>query len=580
MSWIISVVAIVMVLSLRGRVQYLEKTVKQLTEGAVIKETVSQASETVNTSVSSQSVSGDETVEQITEIDSPSPSRQDVYVDPLTRFFRWFAVDWLMKIGAILLFLGIGWIVTVVFWDVIGEIGQVSLGLFLGIAILFFGMKRIGQYSSQGSVLLGLGSGVIFFTLFAARTEYDMFSPSIVLVFMFLVAVFVAYVSVTYKNFPVALMGLFLGGIAPLLTDSPTPSVFGLFSYLFVLCLGTLWVVRLTGWRNLTVTAIILYGLYTLPFLFSFSSVISDQGTKILFAILFSSLFFVASILSILYDRKAEVSDFAVSLLNGLILLGWIVSIVPPESRSIVSVLVAIVSSTGAFAVYSLSALREPVYVHALVALVFIGMATAFELSGALLVIAYILEATALILGVYFVVHDSKAVRRASIVILLPVLLSFTSLIRYSMAHELLTADFFVLLLMALMFFLLAPIFLKDEQLSETPQAGMGTFSLIAGSLYALVLIWLALHNILSSDQATTSSLLLYTVIGMVFYVNGKISVSHNQKVSGATLLIFVVGHLLLIDVWGMDVVGRIVTFSIVGALLMSTAFIGKKQDE
>lgn len=580
MSWILSIVAIIMVLSLRGRVQYLEKTVKQLTEGAVIKETVSQTSETTNAPVFSQSVSGDETVEQTTEIDSSSPSRQAVSVDPLTRFFRWFAVDWLMKIGAILLFLGIGWIVTVVFWDAIGEVGQVSLGLFLGIAILFFGMKRIGQYSSQGSVLLGLGAGVTFFTLFAARTTYDMFSPASVLIFMFFVAVFVAYVSVTYKNFPVALMGLFLGGIAPLLTASAVPSVFGLFSYLFVLCLGTLWVVRLTGWRNLTVTAIILYGLYTLPFLFSFSFAVPDQGTKVLFAILFASLFFVASILSVLYDKKAEMADLVVSLINGLILLGWIVSVVSPELRSIAAVLVAIVSSVGAFAVYSLSSLREPVYTHALVAGVFIGMATAFELHGALLTIAYILEATALVLGARFILQESRAVRRSSVVLLLPAMLSFTSLVRYSMAHEFLTADFFVLLLMTLMFFLLAPIFLEDEQSSETSHAGIGTISLIVGSLYALVLVWLVLHNILSSDQATTIALLLYTIIGMVLYVNGKMSAKNNQKVSGTALLIFVVGHLLLIDVWGMDVVGRIVTFSLVGVLLMSTAFIGKKRIE
>lgn len=578
MSWILSIVAIVMAFSLRGRVQYLEKAVKQLTDGSIPKEAVSRVSESENFSASPQSASSDETVQQVTETDAFSPLQHDSYVDPVTRFFRWFAVDWLMKIGAILLFLGIGWIVTVVFWDAIGKVGQVSLGLFLGIAILFFGMKRIEQYGSQGSVLLGLGAGVTFFTLFAARAEYDMFSPAIVLIFMFLVAVFVAYVSVVYKNFPVALMGLFLGGIAPLLTSSAEPSIFGLFSYLFILCLGTLWVVRLTGWRTLTVTAIILYGLYTLPFLLSFSSLDSDQGIKVAFAILFASLFFIASILSVLYDRKAEISDLSVSLINGLILLGWISSIVPSELQSMTAVLVAIVSSVGAFAVYSLSSLREPVYMHALVAAVFIGMATAFELDGAVLTIAYILEATALILGARFVLQSDKAVRRTSIVLFLPVALSFASLMQYSFARELITADFFVLLLMTLMFFLLAPIFSEAENSSETTGVGISIVSLVAGSLYALVLVWLALHNILSSDQATTIALLIYTVVGMILYVNGKMSTKNNQKVSGAALLIFVVGHLLLIDVWGMDVMGRIVVFSLVGMLLMSTAFIGKKK--
>jgi hypothetical protein len=37
-----------------------------------------------------------------------------------------------------------------------------------------------------------------------------------------------------------------------------------------------------------------------------------------------------------------------------------------------------------------------------------------------------------------------------------------------------------------------------------------------------------------------------------------------------------VVLRLLLIDVWQMDLVGRIITFFVVGTLLLSTAFIKK----
>lgn len=43
-------------------------------------------------------------------------------------------------------------------------------------------------------------------------------------------------------------------------------------------------------------------------------------------------------------------------------------------------------------------------------------------------------------------------------------------------------------------------------------------------------------------------------------------------------LLAFTVVHLLLIDVWNMDLTGRIITFFLVGALLMGTAFMSKKK--
>lgn len=578
MSWIFSIVALVVALGLRGRVKYLEETVKKLSgDGVSINNGAQDLSSTPQPSTPNTTV-----VSQPIAPVAPSPSFQpqaSTYVDPITLFFRWFAIDWPMKLGAILLFLSVGWIVTVVFWDAIGPVGQVTLGFVLGTAILFFGAKRIEVSGNQGSVLLGLGAGIIYFTIFAARTQYGFFSPAIALAFMFFVTVFVAFISVVRRNFPVALLGLVLGGIAPLLTNSPVPSIFGLFSYLFILSLGTLWVVRLTGWRKLTIAAIALYGLYAVPILVMSHINDPDHGAKMLVAIVFSVLFFVASIISVIHDRKAEPLDLVVSLINGLILLGWINTIIPPEWQSFMAVLIALASTTGAFAVYSLTDLREPVYIHSAVAGVFIGMATAYELSGSMLVIAYILETSALVLGARFALHSEVAARKAALVVLLPVILSFESLGKYALSRDLVTKDFFAILLMSLMFFLLSFVF---RQSGETTSGDLrkGMFFSVVGSLYAFVLIWLSTHILFSDDQATMFSLFVYTLVGMIFYIKGKMAAEKNQRVYGAALLLFVTGHLFLVDVGGMDVMGRIATFSIVGILFMSTAFIGRKKIE
>ena len=47
---------------------------------------------------------------------------------------------------------------------------------------------------------------------------------------------------------------------------------------------------------------------------------------------------------------------------------------------------------------------------------------------------------------------------------------------------------------------------------------------------------------------------------------------------SGGILLGFVVLRLLLVDVWAMDLVGRIITFVVIGVLLISTAFMGNSK--
>jgi uncharacterized membrane protein len=46
----------------------------------------------------------------------------------------------------------------------------------------------------------------------------------------------------------------------------------------------------------------------------------------------------------------------------------------------------------------------------------------------------------------------------------------------------------------------------------------------------------------------------------------------------GAVLLGGVVLRLLFIDIWQMDLIERVITFGAIGILLISTAFIGKKQ--
>lgn len=579
MSWILSIIALVVALGLRGRVQHLENEVKNLSKNTVVgdREVSEQHTPSVNVAEEKIVASSSSSLDQNLVIEN-SQNETVPSEDILTRFFRWFAIDWPMKLGAILLFLGIGWVVTVVFWDVIGPVGQVTLGIVIGIAVLFFGAKRIDVSENQGGILLALGAGITYFTLFSARSEYDFFSPASALLFMFLVAVFTATVSVFKKNFSVALLGLFLGGIAPLLTVSPKPDMFGLFAYLFVLCIGTLWVVRLTGWRNLTVASLILYAVYAVPTLLMSHPGDADQGTKMMIAILFALLFFASSILALLHDRKAETGDLAVSLCNGLILLGWIQMIILPEWQSFMSVLVALVASVGAFIVYSFSDLKAPVYVHSAVAGVFIAMATAYELNGSLLVLAYIFETVAIVFGARFGIGSVQASQKAMLVSLVPMILSVQSFWSYAGSREFLTKDFFALLFLSMMFFLFSLLLSGEEETAEN--VSRKTLTSILGALYAFVLLWLSNHILFSDDTAILLSLLVYTLVGMFFYIRGKIDLSNNDKLFGVSLLVFVTGHLLLVDVWQMDVLGRIVTFCVIGILLMSTSFIGNKRNE
>jgi uncharacterized membrane protein len=80
-------------------------------------------------------------------------------------------------------------------------------------------------------------------------------------------------------------------------------------------------------------------------------------------------------------------------------------------------------------------------------------------------------------------------------------------------------------------------------------------------------------------ESATTVALIVYTILGIAMLVAGRVYQNNYTKILGGVLLGGVITRLLLIDVWQMDIVGRIITFFVIGLLLISTAFLGKKSD-
>ena len=79
-------------------------------------------------------------------------------------------------------------------------------------------------------------------------------------------------------------------------------------------------------------------------------------------------------------------------------------------------------------------------------------------------------------------------------------------------------------------------------------------------------------------DMATMATLMIYTILGLIAYFAGLYGNDMARRTYGMALLAFVVVRLLLIDVWNMELFGRVVTFLAIGVLLMSTAFLTKKK--
>ena len=510
-------------------------------------------------------------------------SREPVSRGPsaLDQFGRWLREDWLLKLGALLLLIGFGWLTTYAFlnnW--IGPFGRIALGIVAGALILILGFWRIQKYLHQGGIFLVLGSTVILLTLFAARTVYGFFTPMTALTVMFLSTAFVGVASVKFSSRALGLSSLILASVAPLLTNAPAPDFVGLFAYLLVVTIGAIWISILIQRRELTAAALIIISLYSIPQLLGYSR---DLPTLLLFAYAFAAVFFITNTTGLLkLERKAMLPDLITAAGNGIFLLAWIMIGAQDEWKSLIISAWMIIFVVGAFFIFVTTRKREPFYVYTAVGIAMLAAATAAELEGATLTIAYAIEGGLLAFLVYGFLHDLRIALRTCLLLAGPVLLSIGSLTSYAWATSVVHEDFFVLLVLGCVLMGIGVFFWnqrKETKDGDAEAANLSGLLLIAGSLYFYALIWLSLHaSMANDDTAVMASLAIYTVIGLVTHIYGKTNAQKGLMIYGGVMLGFVVARLLLVEVWRMELSGRIITFFLVGALLISTAFVGRKK--
>src|SRR3989304_1793002 len=128
-----------------------------------------------------------------------------------------------------------------------------------------------------------------------------------------------------------------------------------------------------------------------------------------MFAYGFALLFFFTNTAGILKLNDDEiVPDLITAAGNGLFLLVWIVSVVQPEWQSLVISLWMIIFLVGAFFIFKATGKKEPFYVYSGVGLAMLAAATAAELDGYTLTIAYTIEAAIASVVAFMVLRDVK----------------------------------------------------------------------------------------------------------------------------------------------------------------------------
>jgi uncharacterized membrane protein len=492
-------------------------------------------------------------------------------------FVTWLKEDWLMKLGALLVLLGMGWFLSYAIaqgW--IGEMGRIGIGFIVGTLVLLLGRYRITRFAVQGGILMFTGALIIVLTLWAGRELYGFFTPISALAVMFLASAVLGLTSVLFDRISLAYGNVALAAAAPLLVASPEPSVVGLLGYLLVLAAGAVTIVAFTGWRQLILASLVVTFLYSMPFLVSPPA--NGMSLGLLLSFLFTALYFAMSIVGMRHSARTQVYDVVTGALAGLFLLVWVLVAAAEAWQSSLLAVWAVVFAGGAFLAYRNRADMRYFLTYIAVALILLGSATATLLSGPALTLALTLEAAALLVVGHLVARGRVTLLALGLPSVIPLLLSLENIGSRTWYTGVLHGDAAVLTLIMAVAALVGTYFMmQSTHSSSTEKEQCRVAAAVAWGLagvYALILVWLVAHALIAStDVATTVALIIYTVAASVLYIGGKFTTGTWERVVAGLLISGVMIRLLLYEVWEMELLERVVTFLVIGVLLMAVAW-------
>ncbi len=515
-----------------------------------------------------------------------SPDNTPTEPSGFEKFFAWYAHEWMLKTGALLILLGFIWFATYAFlnnW--IGPIGRISLGLVAGALILYAGEHRLSKIRTQGITIVWLGAAVMIVTIYAAQEIYQMFPATVALLFLALTTVVTAIISLRHQSLSLSVASLIIGGIAPLIIGSTENSIFGLYSYLIIITLGTIWIARHRKWEILTFLALIITTLYSFLYFFSSAEYLMSTLTPLeflqlrFFAATLTGIFFLVSLMTVITNKAVTKVDLITAGAVGLYTYGWINGLIPDEYKGLVTATAALFYSGASFITFTRTSLKQPVYLYTTIAVILLAIATAFEFEGPVLIMAFSIQALVLpIVGVRLLGADVG--KYILFYFILPIFLSLESIVS-SWGTELFQNEFYALTIVTTTLLASGIYFSYDKNVRNNALHEASTFIIVTGSIYALLWIWKVFHTIITPEYfATMATLVVYTGIGLFTYITGDVQKRKVLHKFGLFTLIFVVGRLFIVEIWNMELTGKIITFFMIGTLLAGSVLLRKQHSE
>ena len=578
---IVSIVAINKSLTLRNDVESLKDKLNNAIQNGI---DVKQNNQQFNIQ-DDQSLSQNSAMNNITKDDMTDKSSNNNIVVEDSAFMKWLKEDWLMKLGGILVFIGVVIFLGMIF-DSVDATGKVSIGLLFGLTVIGIGLLIARKNPIPGMSINVLGSCIAIFTIYIARTpDFNLFEPITVTVLILFIAVYLAFCAYKYKMQSVAHIGLIVANITPILAQSGSNNYLGLFIYLGVISFGILWLTSITNWRGLLLSSQIFMIIYSF---FYFGSSIQGFSIPLMFVIIsIGLLYLIVSILGVIKNKDTYIQgiDLYIAGLNLIFCLYWVIERIPSELQAMSLIIIGLVYLIAFFLVYQFTRNIIMFLVYAGSSAVLFLVATYLLLEiGEWLTLAWLLET--LIIVFTFNKLSEKEIFASNLlpitfILSIPALLSaFETTYNINNNGTISASNLIISILAIIITAILGFLFndtIKRINLS-TSKIGI-TYYAIAVLLF-IITIWQTTHTIFSDGIATLISLLIFTIIGSVITIIGKFDNNQDKIKIGRYILIAVAIRILFVDAWKFGTIIGVVICIVVGIILIAVTILTKTTDD
>ena len=512
---------------------------------------------------------------------APQFLKRDTHLDLETLI----AGSWLNRIGILALLLSVSFFLKYAFdnnW--VGPRGRVAIGLVLGSALLPWSgwlLRRGYQYFSEG--IAGLGAAVLYLSLWAGWHYYKLFTSGEAFVGMIVVTSAMAAVALGRDSQRVALLALAGGFLTPQLVSTGKDQQAVLFAYLAVLAAGMLALARSRDWQSLAPLSFLAVQIYFWGWYDSFYGPEKLLRTA-LFATLFFNLFAALPVIRSRREGRLSGAEIVIVLLNAFAYLLAMRAMLWPEHRWTLSVVVLALSYVHLLVAQSLpppDERQEPTLklLFAGLALTFVTLAIPIRLNGKWITIAWAVEGAVL---------QWSGLRAKSIPLRAAgyVLFSIAAfrLVAFPIPAErfLLNARFAAYAVVVASY--AAALGFARRQLAEMRESEGSLIGLlgIATNVLALAALsleaWdlfarmetLGLSRSLAQQLALSMAWTLYATCLLLVGMKREAAMLRWQALA---LFGFVVGKVFLFDLSFLDRFYRIVSFLVLGAVLLGVSF-------